>query len=302
MRKSSEKRVGKRARLIPRGKDDRFVIHRTGHRGFYFQDLYLYFLEISWIRTIGLISSAYIFINLIFAWLYSLSKGGIENAAHGSFTDVFFFSVQTLSTIGYGKMAPTGLTSNLIVTAEVLTGFIFYAMVTGIVFAKFSRPSARVLFSNTAVICPYNGTPHFMMRMANRRHNRIVDANVHMVLLRKETDDEGHSMRRFHDLALVRSRMPVLQLTWTLLHPIDEHSPLYGADDETLRLWDAEILVSLTGLDETFSQTVHARQSYIADDIHCNARFEDVIRRRETDNGIDLDYTGFHTVRPISPA
>lgn len=291
--------IVKRARLIPRGMDDRFAIHRTGHDATTLKDLYLYLLEIAWKRLIGLIAVMYIGINLFFACIYYSLDGAIENAAPGSFADVFFFSVQTLSTIGYGKMDPVGIAANLVVTAEVLTGFIFYAMVTGIVFAKFSRPTARVLFSNVAVICPYEGKPHLMMRLANQRHNRIVDANVHVAMLRKETTSDGHSMRRFVDIPLVRNRMPILQLSWTLMHHIDEQSPLYGATTDTLRTWDAEILISLVGLDETFSQTIHTRWSYIVDDIHYDRVFEDVIKRREADNGIDIDYTKFHNVRAL---
>ena len=289
----------KRPRLVARGKDDRFAIHRKGNREFKLNDLYVLLLQISWKRLIGIIACVYIAVNLLFAFVYLGLHGSIENAQPGSFADRFFFSVQTLSTIGYGKMDPVGLAANLVVTAEVLTGFIFYAMVTGMVFAKFSRPTARVLFSNVAVICPYDGKPHLMMRMANQRHNRIVDANVHAVLLRKVATDDGHSMRRFYDLTLVRSRMPILQLSWTLMHAIDEDSPFHEATLETLKEWDAEILISLVGLDETFSQTIHTRWSYIIEDIQFDAVFEDVIKRREGDNGIDVDYTKFHSTKPI---
>lgn len=289
----------KRARLIPRDKHDGFAIKRTGYQEVRFADLYLSLLEMPWRHLIGLIALIYFSINLAFACVYLLIDHGIENALSGSFTDAFFFSVQTFSTIGYGRMAPLGLTANLAVTAEVLIGFIFFAVTTGLLFSKFSRPTARVLFSNVAVICPYEGKPHLMIRLANQRNNRIVDANVHVVMLRKETTKEGHSMRRFYDLPTVRARIPILQLTWTLMHPIDEQSPLYGATEDTLREWDAEILVSLMGLDETFSQTIHTRWSYIVDDIHCDAMFEDVIQRQEADNGIIIDYTKFHTTHPI---
>jgi len=296
MSKHSKKQPqpAQRARLIARGEEDRFTLHLTGNRRSNFKDIYLYLLEISWKFLIALIVLIYVLINLGFAGMYSLLDNGIESATPASFVDAFFFSVQTLSTIGYGKMSPLGLVANLIVTAEVLTGFIFYAMITGIVFAKFSRPTARVIFSNIAVICPYEGKTHLMLRLANQRHNRIVDANVHVALLMRERTSDGHAMRRFYDMSLTRSRMPILQLTWTLMHPIDEHSPLFGMTKAMLEAADAEILVSLVGLDETFSQTIHTRWSYIVDDIHYNAKLEDVIHRSDIGNVVNIDYTKFH--------
>jgi len=289
----------RRPRLIARGDGDSFQIIRSGGEVRKFDDLYARLMAASWRTMIASIIIIYLSVNLFFASLYFSLDNGIENARPHVFSDAFFFSVQTLSTIGYGKMSPVGLLTNILVTIEVITGFTFFALVTGLVFSKFSRPTARVLFSNVAVICPYNGLPHLMLRMANERHNRIVDANVHLVLLRKELTDEGTSMRRFYDLNLLRSRVPILQLSWTLMHPINERSPLYGVDQGTLHKWDAEIIVSLTGIDETFSQTIHARHSYIDEDIRCNASFVDVINRGEHDV-IEIDYTHFHDTKPLS--
>jgi inward rectifier potassium channel len=164
---------------------------------------------------------------------------------------------------------------------------------------KFSRPTARVLFSNVAVICPYEGKPHLMVRLANERNNRIVDANVHVVMLRREISKEGHSMRRFYDMGLIRDRVPMMQMSWTLMHPIDENSPLYGAIDQKMADWDAEILVSLVGLDETFSQTIHARCSYIPSDILFNHRFVDVMTRTPDNKALEINYTLFHNVEPV---
>jgi inward rectifier potassium channel len=240
----------------------------------------------------------FITINSAFGLAYFLIADGIENVHPGSFRDVFFFSVQTLSTIGYGKMVPLSLAANMVVTCEVMVGIIFTAVTTGLVFSKFSRPMARVVFSNVAVITVHDGMPHLMLRLANERDSRIVDARIQVALLRKETSPEGHLMRRFHDLALLRHQIPFLQLSWTVMHPIDSDSPLHEATTDTLRDWDLEIVVSLTGLDETFSQTVHSRHSYIVDDIVFDADFVDVMRRREPDNGIDVDLSRIHDVRP----
>jgi inward rectifier potassium channel len=285
-----------RARIVPRGEEDGFTIIRTGarlRRG----DFYVKLLAASWRRLFVLFIASFLFVNAVFAFVY-FTLGGVENAH--SFADAFFFSVQTLSTIGYVKMAPVSLAANLVVTVEVMMGILFAALAMGLVFAKFSRPTARVLFSNVAIINSYNGRPHLMFRVANQRDNGIVDARIQVVLLRKETSSEGHKMRRFHDMVLIRRQMPVLQLSWTVMHPIDENSPLYKADAEKLKEWDAEIIVSMAGIDETFSQTVHARHSYIADDLVYDAVFVDVVKRREEDNGIDVDLSKLHDVRRLA--
>jgi len=284
------------ARLVPRDGVLRAV--KIGQNRHYLTDLYSLLMSITWTRLIAVIIATYIAANLVFASIYYFIGNGIANASQGSFSDMFFFSVQTMATIGYGNMYPTGLAANIIVVTEVLTGFAFFALLTGMIFAKFSRPTARVLFSEVAVICPYDGVPHLMLRLANQRNNRIVDANIHLLLLRRESSKEGTRMRRFHDLTPVRSRLPMLQLTWTVMHPIDEKSPLYGMTGESLEETDAEIVISLTGLDETFSQTVHARHSFVAEEVIFGATFEDVLAVRE-DGRVEINYTRFHQVRKL---
>jgi inward rectifier potassium channel len=239
----------------------------------------------------------YLVINLIFALAY-LATGGIENAKSGSFTDAFFFSVQTLATIGYGSMSPKGIIANILVTFEAMTGFAFYGIITGLVFSKFSRPTARVMFSDKAVIGTHNGKPHFMMRLANERNNSIVDARAKLTFMRNEVSAEGMRMRRFYDLSLVRSEIPVLRLTWTVMHMIDEQSPLNGLSRKELEDLEVEIIVSLSGIDETLSQTVHARHSYISDEIACDAVFEDMLHRRE-DYVLEVRYDKFHDIREV---
>ncbi len=284
----------RRARLVPRGNDDTFKINKTGQKKIKMGDLYIRLISASWANLLQSIIVIYLCLNILFALAYLVIGNNIENARTHSLTDAFFFSVQTFSTIGYGKMAPIGIYANTIVTIEVLTGFIFFSVITGLIFSKFSRPTARVLFSNVAVICPYNGKPHFMIRLANERNNRIIDANIHAVMLCKEQTHDGHFMRRFYDLHLTRNRVPLLQLTWTLMHLIDENSPLWEMTQEKLQEQDIEILVSLVGIDETFSQTIHARWSYISSDIKYNAVYVDVIKQQNINNGIDIDYTHFH--------
>jgi inward rectifier potassium channel len=287
----------RRARLVPRG--DGLEIVSLGQKRQWLDDLYARLLGVSWKQLMFVIVFLYMNINLLFAACYLFLTDGIENARHGSFLDAFFFSVQTMATIGYGKMSPIGVAANALVTLEALLGFGYFAVVTGLLFSKFSRPTARVLFSEKAVICPYDGVPTLMLRLANERTNRIVNASVQLVLVRKETNAEGIVMRRFHDLAIVRSQVPLMQVTWTVMHLIDETSPLFGATQDILRDNETEIIVSLTGLDETMSQTIHARYSYISDEIACNYTFEDVLRRTE-DGRLEIHYHLFHNIVPLT--
>jgi inward rectifier potassium channel len=179
------------------------------------------------------------------------------------------------------------------VSVEVLLGMSGLALATGIIFARFSRPTARVVFSNVAVITPYDGIPTLMFRAANQRRNQILEAQVSVSLLRDERSGEGSAMRRFHDLRLLRARTPMFSLTWTVMHPVDERSPLYGATAGSLAAEGVEIVITLIGLDGTFSQTVHARHSYVADEIVWNRQFADILSRGE-DGARIVDYGHFH--------
>ena len=281
-----------RARLVPRGKSVEIV--RLGHQATLFNDLYVKLLAMPWLLLFLLIAGLYTLSNIIFADIYYLNTSSIENAQYGSYFDMFFFSVQTMATIGYGRMVPVGLTANFIVSIEALWGFGFFAFVTGLAFAKFSRPTSRVMFSDVAVISNYEGKPHLKIRLANQRTNRIVDVKASLYLLRDGVTQEGYRMRRFYDLKMVRNQAPLLQLTWTLLHPIDEDSPLYGATQESLSQNDDEIIVSLSGEDETMWQKIHTRHSYVAEEIICGAYFEDILKRRD-DGKVEVNYHRFHS-------
>ena len=263
-------------------------------------DLYHLLLTSSWPRLLGLLALAYGAANALFALGYLLEPGALENARPGSFADAFFFSVQTMATIGYGRMVPRTFLANALVTLETLTGLLGLAMVSGLVFAKFSRPTARVLFSRVAVIGRRDGARAFMFRMANERGNNIAEAQVHVALARQETTAEGESVRRFHDLELSRRLNPIFPNTWTVIHPITEASPLHGATLASLAASEARIVVSVIGLDESYAQTVHARHSYAAADIVWNARFADVIVR-EPDGEVHIDYARFHDIVPAEP-
>jgi inward rectifier potassium channel len=278
-------------RSFPRQITQRGLSRRRLH------DLYHYLLNRSWLYLIGLFVLLYLASNLLFATAYHLAGNAVENAR--SFADLFFFSVQTMATIGYGQMVPHTVVAHTLVTVEAFAGMLEVAMFAGLLFAKFSRPTARVLFSRVAAVSVREGVPSLMFRMANERANQIVEAQLRLVLARDEVTREGEQIRRFHDLKLVRERNATFALTWTAIHPIDEKSPLYGASSELLARQRAEIIASVMGLDETFSQNIHARYSYFADTVVWNARLVDILVN-EPDGKRYVDYQRFHDVQAVS--
>ncbi|MEM9006747.1 MAG: ion channel [Cyanobacteria bacterium P01_F01_bin.86] len=241
------------------------------------RDLYHLLLTISWPGFVGLLMAVYFLVNGAFAIAYLMGEDAIANANPNSFLDAFFFSVQTMASIGYGAMYPQTDYANLLVVIEAFVGLLFIAMATGMIFARFSIPTARIFFSHYAVVAPFNDLPCLMFRTANKRRNRILEAQIWVTLVRDEVTEEGELFRRFYDLELIRSHTPLFALTWTAMHPIDESSPLYGETPESLRHAHAEIIVIITGLDETISQTIHARHSFVPDEILWNYRFKDVL-------------------------
>ena len=275
--------------------DGSLPIVRAGAANGYLSDLYHFLLVSSWSRLLLLLGLVFVGSNCLFALAYLLAGDSIQGGRPGSFADAFFFSVQTMATIGYGHMVPRTLWANILVAIESLVSLLGLAVVTGLTFAKFSRPTARVLFSRVSVIAPWDGVPSLIFRMANQRGNQIAEARVHVVLARNETTAEGDVFRRLHDLQLIRNQTALFALTWTAIHPISDMSPLNHATRESLAESEAEIIVSLTGLDESFSETVHARHSYRAEDIVWGARFVDILSRLP-DGRRQVDYTRFHDV------
>ncbi len=261
----------------------------------FFDDVYHYMMEASWARLILIIATMYLSTNAIFATLYMVGGDCISGAEKGSFADAFFFSVQTLSTIGYGVMAPKGPVGGALVTFEAFVGLLGMAMASGLMFSKFARPTARVLFSSKLIVSTRNGKPCLMLRMANGRGNEIVEATLRISVLKPEITEEGERMRRFYDLALARSQTPLFSITWTVIHVIDEASPLYGETEASLREMNVRFIVTLTGIDSTFAQTVHARTSYVGSDMVWGGRFVDVTSQLP-DGRLQVDYTKFHDV------
>jgi inward rectifier potassium channel len=293
---TAEVRAARSARMVrSRGEEG---LLRFGALQSWHSDLYHHTLVVSW--PIFLAGAALLFLaaNSVFALLYLAQPGALAGARPGDFGDAFFFSVQTIATIGYGQMTPATRYANIVVTVEVLVGVLTFALLTGLAFARISRPTARVLFSKVAVVGPIQGVPTLSLRISNERRNQILQAEVTLALLRDEVTPEGSFLRRFYDLKLLRSRTPVFAMTFLVMHPLDEESPLFGATTESLAAQQAELVITLTGLDETLSQTVHARASYLASEILFNRRFVDIFGVTPEGRRA-IDYTRFHDTLPI---
>jgi len=239
-------------------------------------DGYHWLLSTSWTLALAGMIGAFFATNALFAILYLLGADPIANGRPGSYADAFYFSVQTMSGVGYGYLYPQTDFASALASIEAGLGLMGVAMATGLIFAKVSRPTARVLFSTHAVIHDRDGVPHLHFRMANARNNLVVQARVTVVILLDEVTSEGHKMRRLHDLALVRHESPMFALSMTAMHPIVPGSPLYGIDPETFRKSNAMIMCSLSGIDDTFSATIQARYRYKAEDVHWDASFVDM--------------------------
>jgi inward rectifier potassium channel len=256
-------------------------------------------MQRSWLAFFGLILVLFTLLNLLFATAYWVVPGSVSGSPTHSFEDCFYFSVQTLATIGYGNMAPATRYAHLVVAVEALSGVISTAFITGLTFAKFARPTARVLFSEKIAVGTRDGVPTMCFRMANYRHNTVSEAQLRITLLVTDRTREGEEHRTPIDLKLVRDRSATFILTWTAMHVIDETSPFYGENAiERLRERRAEIYALLTGVDETFGQTIHSRYSYRLDDIVQNARFADVLSVLPDGQRV-IDYTRFHELVPL---
>lgn len=264
-----------------------------------FDDFYHRALTISWSRLALLTGATYLVVNALFALLYLLQPNSIMGAHRGSFADAFFFSVQTMGTIGYGVLSPATVYANMLVTCESILGMVTVAVATGLVFARISIPTAKIRFGRYAVVNPFQGLPTLHFRIANERRNKILQAEVTLTLLRFETTVEGVLMRRFYDLELVRSKSPVFELSFSLMHVITASSPLADASARSLEAEQAELVVTVAGLDETMGQTIHARYSYQWDEVLWNHRLADIFARSGA-IGTALDMDQFDIVEELA--
>lgn len=260
-------------------RDGSFNVLRTGLSFVESLDLYHVLLNLSWTKFYLVIFGTYLLTDVVFAAGFLLcgpdALTGVEGVTLGErFMEAFFFSVQTSTTVGYGHVAPNNLAADILVTLDLFVGLMGFALATGLLFARFSRPRAKIAFSRNAIIAPYGEKTAFEFRIANQRRSQLIEVEV-KVLMAWVEERMGKESRRFQQLALERDRVTFFPLTWTVVHPIDEGSPLFGLGPEECRHSDVEFMVLLTGMDDTFSQTVHARSSYTSEDIIWGVKFAD---------------------------
>ena len=294
-------RVARESRKRFLNRDGSFNVERKGLSFFRSLNLYHLVLTVSWARFYLFFASGYFLVNLVFAALYYLcGEGALEGSTARMpverFEEGFFFSVQTLATIGYGRLSPHGHAANILVALEALFGLGGFALVTGLLFARFSRPEARLLFSEQAVVAPFRGATGLMFRIANARTSQLLEVQATVTLTRLETV-AGQRTRRFYELPLERKKVLFFPLHWVVVHPIDAESPLFGVEGKDLASSDAEVLVYLTAFDETFSQNVHARTSYKFYEVVVGARFTDMFEKRD-DGAPAIDLRRLSVIEP----
>lgn len=281
-------------------KDGSFNVRRAGRR---WRDAgpFLYFMQLSWPAFLVQVPLVYLAIETLFALLYwAIGVEHLQGAASSSpldaFLNAFFFSVQTFTTVGYGHIAPTGFLSSSLAAVEAMSGILSLAIATGLIYARFSRPSARLAFSDHALIVPYQNASAFMFRVANRRPNILMDLEATVLLMTVDASTNP-PRRKFSQLELERPNVYFLPLSWTLVHPIDEKSPLRGLGADELKAAQAEFLIVIRCFDDTFSQTVHARHSYTYDELVCQARFDPAFHANsDGDLVLDLSRLDSHTL------
>ncbi len=283
--------------------DGSFNVARRGLGFWSSLSVYHALLRMSWPRFLATLAGGYVAANALFALAFlACGPGALKGGDVGTgsaFLRTFFFSVDTMATIGYGQLVPYGIAPNLLVVAEALVGILGFALATGLLFARVSRPTARVIFSRHALVAPYRGGRGFMLRIANARRSEIIELDAKLVLSLFEEVD-GQRTRRFHNLALERQHVAFFPLAWTIVHPIGPGSPLHRRTEAELLAAEAEFLVLLTGIEETFSQTVHARSSYRATEVVWGARFLDMFQRDADDGDLTVDIGRLHAHQPIA--
>jgi inward rectifier potassium channel len=274
---------------------------RLGGREIITEGLYLSFwtdishrcMTASWPGFIGGAGLVFVVFNAVFALFYWIGDQPISSVPTGSYIDYLYFSIETLSTAGYGDMHPQTHYGHFIAAVELFTGIFSMSLMTGLIFARFSRPNARLLFADNPVISDHEGKQTLMVRFANERHNIISNATARLWVFKDVVSKEGQSYRRFYELALTRNERPALALSWTLFHILDETSPLYGLDTAGFAAANVSLVVVVSGYDVVAAQTVHARKSYDHPDIRVGHRYAEILDTTK-DGRLRIDYGRFH--------
>src|SRR5580704_13983158 len=271
----------------------REIVVAEGQRLGFWADISHRCMTASWPAFIGGAVLVFVVFNAIFAAFYWIGDQPIANVPGGAYIDYLYFSIETLSTAGYGDMHPQTHYGHFVSAVELFTGIFSMSLMTGLIFARFSRPNARILFADNPVISNHEGKLTLMIRFVNERHNIIGNATAKLWLLRNEASLEGGSFRRFYELPLLRSEHPALALSWTIYHLLDEQSPLYGLTADDFAASGVSLAVVVTGYDVVAAQAIHARKSYDYPAIRFGYRYADILDRTE-DGRLRIDYSRFH--------
>jgi inward rectifier potassium channel len=302
---NGRQRSARRPRTRIRDFAGRRIIAEGLERNFW-TDLYFNAMTVPWAAFIAALASAFVALNFVFALLYALggyalSEAPIANARQGSLADLFFFSVETTSTTGYGDMHPQTTFGHIVATVENFVGVLVIATMTSLVFARISRPRARIIFAKYPVVTRHNGVMTLVFRMANARRNFISEAGAKLWMLSATVTEEGRRLVGFEPMRLIKSENPTFALSWTLFHPIDELSPLYGVERETLAAGEINFVVSIAGFDETSGQTVHARDVFTSQELRFDHEYVDFVW--VDDQGLrHIDYSKIDETRLAAPS
>jgi inward rectifier potassium channel len=276
-------------------------IWTEGFRRVVFQDLFHHFMTITWPQLFATFAAFFLAFDTLFGFAYYLVPSCLANLNPPGFAGAFFFSVETLATVGYGDMHPQTVYGHSVAMVEIFVGLMSLALITGLMFARFSRPRARFLFSKSMVVRPIDGQCTLILRAANLRLNVILDASASLYMMRNEVTQEGFRIRRVIDLPLRRSKQPTFNLGWTIMHVMDESSPLFHETPESLAKSDAAFVINLGGTDESTGQMLTARADYTDSDVHWNSTFRDILMEDE-DGTLHIDYAKFDEVEPFLDA
>jgi inward rectifier potassium channel len=274
------------------------IVMTQGIETRFWSDFYHRAMHVSWPQFFIFCATFFMAINCLFALFYYLGHDPIANIRPDHIEDLFFFSIETLATVGYGNMYPQTTYGHLLATAEIFVGLSFITVMTGLVFNRFARPQARILFAEKPIIGPHNGQSSLMLRIANERHNLISEARAELWFSINEISLEGVPMRRFYQLALERSQNPFFALSWTLFHPITDESPLKAMTEELLQEKDALFVVTFHGLDDQSGHILNARRTYAAQDLRWNSKYTDILTQGP-DGLPHINYNHFHDILPV---
>ncbi len=275
------------------------VIKKGGQRGF--RDIFKYMIEISWLRFFGLLFAGYIGMNLVFTIIYYLigceNIVGIRPDGPPAFIQTFFFSVQTFTTVGYGTLSPTGFPTQSVATIEAFIGFLSFSLATGLAYGRFSRPNSKIIFSDHVLYSKYKDGHSIKIKLANERDNVLLEVTAKLILTMDKVLPNGEIEKHYFRLPLEIDHIELLPFTWTLVHKIDEESPFWGINKKEIYAANPEFLVLLKGFDETFSQHVHTKRSFITSDIKWNQQFSKIFAPNE-DGVIEFDVKDINQIKP----